>query len=261
MQSIAIVDGPNFFRRQFETSGRINPVRSCFNVIQYNKLGKDLVIVVWDGFHARKIRRDIFPDYKAKRVAPVDGFHDLQNMFKKVLELSNCIQVEVPGYEGDDVIAAIALKYQKHAKLFLETNDLDMAQLGLPMGRDKFPDKPQFIVLYKTMVGDPSDCIPGAKLFGEKAWQALTDENKQTLDHILTSGWGLHEEEVRALVEPFYPKRGLDWFVSKENRQLLQKFYRIVNFMPVEWATIEANMKAGANRPDLAEEIFKQYMY
>ena len=252
-----IVDGNNWFRRRAETDIMGTPVRNCFYELQNKPVS---VVCVWDGFNALERRRLIFPDYKRNRVPAGDNIYESQNMLKKLLNLSKVVSVQVDGYEGDDVIAAIAERYKGKANIYIESNDLDLYQLGLPMSRDKFPDTPRWIQLLKTMVGDSSDNIPGAKGFGKKSWEGLSDEQKHKLETIIVSGHGLTEDEIQAQVGDFFPSKALTWFKSKENRKLLLDYYKIVGYVPVPWDLIEKNMVPGHNQPDLAEPVFQEYM-
>lgn len=252
-----IVDGNNWFRRRAETDVMGAPVRNCFYELQ-NK--PDTVICVWDGFGGLDKRRAIYPEYKRNRKPAGDNIYDSQGMLKKLLKLSKVVSVQVDGYEGDDVIAAIAERYKPQTKVYIESNDLDLYPLGCPMSRDRFPELPKWVRLYKTMVGDSSDNIPGAKGFGEKSWTGLTEEQKHKIETIIVSGHGLTEEEIEAMVSDFYPSRGLAWFKSKENRKLLLDFYKIIGYIPVPWDLIEKNMIPGHNQPLLAEPIFQEYM-
>lgn len=258
MDNLVIVDGNNWFRRRAESTLMGSPVRNCFHEL-HNK--NAMVVCVWDGFKALEARRKLYPDYKVKRIAPPSEHYASQNLLKQLLEFSRVTQVQVDGFEGDDVIAALVERYRKDFKsIYLESNDLDLYQLACPMARDKFPERPKWVQLFKTMVGDPSDNIPGAKGFGKGSWEKLTEDNKAMIEHIILFGWGYTPEEVKEKVQDFFPPKALQWFCEKENRQQLLTFHKVVGFVAVDMALINKGMKHGMNRPDLAEPIFVEFM-
>lgn len=218
------------------------------------------VIIVWDGYNGNAQRRKIFPEYKMKRNPASESIYESQKLMKKLLRLTKAISIEVPGYEGDDVLAAVVLKYKGKVPLLIESNDLDLRQLDVPMTRTEFPLEPKWITLYKTMVGDTSDNIKGCVGFGQTYWDRLTEDQKLLLEHIITDGWGYTDNEVREKVQSFFAPKALKWFCDSKNRELLKNYYKIVNFIPIPWAEVEKHILQGLDRPDLAEPIFKEFL-
>lgn len=254
-----IFDANNWFRRRAEASTTGTPIRDCYNEVL--RLSQNATcVVVWDGFKSLEARRKIYPAYKEKRNKPGNDFFESQKLFQKILEFSAATQVKVDGYEGDDVVAAIATRYRDYCDISISSNDGDLWQLGLPMDREKFPEEPHRVALYKTMVGDPSDNIGGAKGFGKGAWAKLTNPQKDMLHQIIASSRSMTAGEITEKVADFYPNKALAWFTSPEGQSLLKTYYSIVNFLPVPWDLIEKNMKAGLNQPTLANPIFEEYM-
>jgi len=258
MINLTIVDGNNWFRRRAETDIMGLPVRKCFQEIQGNS---EHVIVVWDGMNANARRRAIYPDYKVKRITPGEDIFKSQDLLKRLLVLGKASQVQVDGYEGDDVVAALALYYKdKVDNIFIESNDADLGQLGFPMSRaTPLPEKPEFIAIYKAIVGDASDNIPGAKGFGKGSWEKLTDAQKRMLHHVVANCINETETVIKAKVEAFFPPKALTWFVKKENRMQVLDFYRIVNFLPIPMSVIQSNTRVGLNVPGEALQILEEY--
>lgn len=255
---LKIYDGNNWFRIRAETDIMGTPVRNCFIELQHSL---DHVIIVWDGKNGNARRREIYPAYKEKRNVPAESIFESQDLLKKVLRLSKCVQIEVPGYEGDDVIAAVVNKYKDRVdSIFLQSNDADLGQLGIPMARDKLPEEPHLIPLYKAVVGDPSDNIPGIKGFGKGAWAAMSPYQKNMLHQVVVNCVNLPESDIKRKVEEFFPTASLKWFLDRHNRELIATFYKIVNFLPVPWELIEENTHVGINRPDEANKIIEQFM-
>lgn len=255
MINLNIIDGNNWFRMKAETSFG-SPVKQCFQEIQ---MMNGIVICCWDGMYAKKARKDLYPEYKAKRNFAGEDIYASQNLLKELLVFSKAIQISIEGYEADDIIAKLVLQYKDKAKIFINSNDLDLYQLGQPMRRDSFPDKPEYIKIYKTMTGDPSDNIPGARGFGKETWKKLTDEQKRIIEAVIASGHLLTPTEVMEKVS-FLPPKVVNWMGEPENMKALRLYYRIIGFIEISDELMIKNTSQGLNRPDLAYPIMEQYM-
>ena len=257
---LTIFDGNNWFRRRSEASIGGSVIRGCFYEL-HNTTGA--VIVVWDAPGGTKKRRDIYPEYKMKRHAPGDDFFASQKMFIEMCSFTKAVCVQVPGYEGDDVIAQLvtaALAAGTPAnEIFIHSNDADLGQLGVPMAREKVKIKPELLRMYKTLVGDSSDNIPGLKGFGEGAWLKLAEPEIDQLEEIILMGENIPADQLRPQVESMFKGKVLDAFLDVETRKLLKKFHEIVGFLPVDDDDMRKGTKVGLDRPDLAEEIMRKY--
>ncbi len=135
-------------------------------------------------------RHEQYKDYKATRVKMPD---DLRDQFPKVREVVKALRIpvyEMPGFEADDVIGTITAKLDGRDDLetTIVTVDLDMLQLVTPRVRlmttrsgventviydvdrihERFGLRPDQMIDYKALKGDPSDNIPGVPGVGEK---------------------------------------------------------------------------------------------
>src|SRR3954469_15403922 len=135
-------------------------------------------------------RHDAYAEYKATRVRMPD---DLRDQFPKVREVVKALRIpvyEMQGYEADDVIGTITKQLDGNDDLetTIVTVDLDMLQLVTPRVRlmttrsgventimydiaridERFGLRPDQMVDYKALKGDPSDNIPGVPGVGEK---------------------------------------------------------------------------------------------
>lgn len=256
---LTIIDSNNWLRRRVSVDNSGSPLRNLFRDLQ-SRLIKGPVILVWDGYNANSTRRKIFPDYKMNRNPTAESVYESIKLMKQLATFTGAISVEVPLYEGDDVIAALVNKYRSATDIFIESNDMDLRQLNCPMARSEFPTEPNRIVLFKTLVGDPSDNIKGCVGFGEGAWKKLTPQNMDTIEAIIVSGWGLTADEVHEKVSSFFAPKSLKWFCDPENRKLLLTYYKIINFIPIPYEEISPHIKPGFNKPELAEKIFKDFM-
>ena len=135
-------------------------------------------------------RHEQYADYKATRTKMPD---DLRDQFPKVREIVKALRFpvyEMPGYEADDVIGTIThqLDDRDDLETTIVTVDLDMLQLVSPRVRlmttrsgventvmydvaridERFGLRPDQMVDYKALKGDPTDNIPGVPGVGEK---------------------------------------------------------------------------------------------
>jgi len=135
-------------------------------------------------------RHEAYAEYKSNRVRMPD---DLRDQFPKVREIVKALRIpvyEMQGYEADDVIGTITkqLDGRNDLETTIVTVDLDMLQLVTPRVRlmttrsgventvmydiakieERFGLRPDQMVDYKALKGDPSDNIPGVPGVGEK---------------------------------------------------------------------------------------------
>jgi DNA polymerase-1 len=143
-------------------------------------------------------RHEQYADYKATRVKMPD---DLRDQFPKVREVVKALRIpvyEMPGYEADDVIGTITreLDGRDDLETTIVTVDLDMLQLVTPRVRlmttrsgventvmydvaridERFGLRPDQMIDYKALKGDPTDNIPGVPGVGEKTAAKLIRE-------------------------------------------------------------------------------------
>lgn len=198
------------------------------------------ILVAHDDGH--EYRSSLLPAYKAKRDArKSDGstdpeikeqFDKANKLIKPFLAYMGCTQAQVPGVEGDDIVAYFCkLPGIKHvftvdADLLALTDDQTMIVMkGNPvtihaMDTDnlpknmipfyspflvdgEFPDWNIFklLTLYKSLVGDSSDEYGGVKQFGEKMWaDAVAEFERDGLEELVqiisTKDWKTLESYV-----------------------------------------------------------------
>lgn len=143
------------------------------------------VVAVWDGRNAKNRRRAFLERYKEgrdKHPAVSEQLNIAREMCTAALKDMGATVVWQDGMEADDVIGYVT-KCITGERNIVCTNDGDLSvlhdsntdvwrlgEMNLnPYG--PFPHK--YITLYKTLVGDSGDKIPGAKGFGDAAWVDL----------------------------------------------------------------------------------------
>ncbi len=143
-------------------------------------------------------RHETYSDYKATRVKAPDELYEQIPLVKKVATAFNIPIFELSGYEADDLIGTICeqTKPEKNLEKIIITGDLDTLQLvnektkvytmsrglsdsvlyGPEQIRARYGLRPDQIIDYKALRGDPSDNIPGVKGIGEKTASELLIE-------------------------------------------------------------------------------------
>jgi DNA polymerase I len=142
-------------------------------------------------------RHEQFADYKATRAPMPD---DLRSQFPKVREVVAALRIpvyELAGYEADDVIGTITRDLDARGiDTTVVTGDLDMLQIVTEHTRlmttrqgvdstiyydpakiwERFELRPDQMIDYKALKGDPTDNIPGIPGVGEKTAAKLVGE-------------------------------------------------------------------------------------
>lgn len=245
---IHLYDGNNHVRRRIEADHTGQVLKNLYlDVIT----SKNPIIYVWDGKGALAPRKAIYPAYKSKRSRTRDDIYATLTLFKKILDLSQASQIEVPGFEADDVIAHL-VNENSRMKFHIHSNDADFAALGMPMDREKFKVEPKYVRLYKTLVGDPSDSIPGLKGFGQKAWDYA--------DHLQLLTWAHGGFMPFGNMIDSLPKSGQNWYRNENGLAKLQTFWEIIGFLPVPAKLIDKHTTTGVKSPEAAMKIMQEFM-
>lgn len=143
------------------------------------------VLLVWDGANAKLLRRTFLPSYKEGRDKIPEVSEQLNLAREKVNQMAyhlGITTIHQDKMEADDVIAYLrsVLRGERNT---ISTGDGDLSRLvdentdvlangklnANPFG--PFPHK--YITLYKALVGDVGDKIPGAKGFGDAKFTQL----------------------------------------------------------------------------------------
>jgi DNA polymerase-1 len=214
-------------------------------------------------------RHEQYAEYKATRQRMPD---DLRDQFPKVREVVKALRIpvyEMPGFEADDVIGTITRKLD--AKEDLETTivtvDLDMLQLVTPRVRlmttrsgventvmydvarihERFGLRPDQMVDYKALKGDPTDNIPGVPGVGEKTAAKLIREFG-SLDELFARIDDVTPEKLRDKLRGHY-----------DQIQMGRDLSRIVCDLPVE-LDLEAARLGDYDR-DTVVRLFREYEF
>lgn len=254
---LRVYDMNSYMRVQLETdiSGLAprNFMQDVFNC-------PDPIICVWDGPRGSARRRELFPKYKIGRKAPDTGIYNGFHLTYQTLKHSKAIQIKVPGYEADDVIAYLTRRYASDNKLIaIFSNDGDMWQLvGENPGKVICGAKaigaaaPEWTRLYKTWVGDSSDKIPGVPRFGNSLWSLNGPKRLMRVTEKIFSGTPGWQRDVELQPKMF------EWFEQNPNQ--LKVFWDIVGFLDVPPELIDQHTVVGQPDYAKADAVLREFM-
>jgi hypothetical protein len=243
---INLYDGNNVMRRAMEKQqvGPASPMtlRQRYEATIAKPKGTE--IWVWDGYKHNERRQAIYPLYKTNREpAAMDVFAQVK-LWKEILTMSTATQVEVYGWEADDVISTLTRRLSsKGVPVNIHSNDMDYAQLAhLPgvtlVGVNTKGVPARWVPLYKAMNGDTSDNIKGIPNFGHKRWEAMEDHWAQ-IERAIAQG-----NPAGFVGLPFKPGV-IAWLQDQENVNLLQAMLTVTYFEDVPDDELEGGIKNG----------------
>ena len=199
MPTLAILDGHNLAYRAFyalpddlaTTAGQVTNSVYGFTSMLIKMLGDhhpDAVVVTWDT-PKPTFRKEAYADYKAQREKAPDLFRSQLPLIREVVDTLGMQQLELPGFEADDIIATISEQAAAEGwDVLIVSGDRDTFQLidnrcqvlytrrGISdmvvadeawveerygIRADQYPD-------YAALRGDTSDNLPGVPGVGEK---------------------------------------------------------------------------------------------
>lgn len=167
--------------------GYENSINSLLSAWEKNGIQPKDTILVYETGNSKGLRKRWLPTYKGDRDAgrPEQAYTEFNKLKEKLFAALTSVGATLvtrPNLEGDDVIAFLAQKLQ--GERIIMTGDRDLGVLldddvKLWRKNELVTENPygpwphQWMPVYKALVGDSSDKIPGAKGFGEKAWLDL----------------------------------------------------------------------------------------
>ena len=153
---------------------------------------EDKMIVVFDAAR-ENFRNKIFKDYKANRGETPEDLIPQFEIIRECVNAFNIPQVEIDGFEADDIIATYCEQSQnKKIESIIVSSDKDLMQLvnehvtmldpmknkkiGIEQVIDKFGLPPEKVIQIQALTGDKVDNIPGAPGIGPKTALTLIEE-------------------------------------------------------------------------------------
>jgi 5'-3' exonuclease len=253
---LKLIDGNNQFKRLFHAIGP-GAMESLFLEALYPQPGNTLVWI-WDGKNANARRRAQFPGYKHSDGHVADDFYQTTDLFKQVLGHSAAIQLEVDGYEADDVIATLAQGTEDQVTIQSTDQDyyqIESSRIRILTEKERKMDADD-IRLFKTLVGDKSDCIPGLTRFGETGFKKLLPSERQVLKSFFRGQSEHSAEEVAQFLE--WKGKTLENWLAEQDQ--LRVFWNIIGFYSVPLELMSAAMKPGVPNLQAGTALLHKYM-
>ena len=177
---------------------------------------EDKMLVVFDA--ARKnFRNNIYPKYKANRGDTPEDLIPQFELIKQCVKAFNIKQLELDGYEADDIIASYTkLARTKKIDSLIVSSDKDLMQLvnenvlmldpmknkiiGIDQVVEKFGLPPDKVIFIQALTGDSVDNIPGAPGIGPKiALELIKDYGD--IDGLIKNVDKIKQEKRRKTIE------------------------------------------------------------
>ncbi len=217
-----------------------------------NKIKPTSVYVIFDGVGSSMNRKNLFSEYKSGRgshqITNWEAFNNVEEeldskvgQISRLIHYLNCLPLKIISLdrvEADDVIAYLStsLSYnKKDTYVYIVSSDKDFLQLASknviiyrPQEKEFWDNKtvmkrfnilPKNLVIYKTLIGDQSDKIPGIKGLGPKKIDKLFPE---------LSSVELNMEDIYEISSQKY-KDNVIYSKIVFDYNLLEKYYKIMD--------------------------------
>lgn len=208
---LAIIDGNALVHRAFHALPDLSspdgrPVNAVYGFLlvflkAINDIKPDHIVATFD-LPGPTFRKELYKEYKSKRVKAPQSLYDQIPLIKDVLKTFETPIFEKTGFEADDVIGTIVKKSLKQqispkVEIYIITGDLDALRLvnentkvftlrkglkdtiiyDVDLVRERYDGlSPEQLTDYRALRGDPSDNIPGVNGIGEKTAIELLKE-------------------------------------------------------------------------------------
>ena len=198
----------------------------------------DYLFVAFDA-PGENFRHTLYPAYKASREEMPQDLRPQMQSIRRMLEALAIPILELPGYEADDILAAIArMSEERDCDCYVVTGDKDCRQLisdhvkVYNIRKNEVFDAaalqatwgiwPEQVIDFQTLVGDSVDNIPGVPLIGPKIASELL-QKYETLDGIFA-----HVDEIAGA------KRKENLRNNQEQAKVSRELVRLDRETPIE---------------------------
>ncbi|HDZ77903.1 MAG TPA: DNA polymerase I, partial [Gammaproteobacteria bacterium] len=199
---IILVDGSSYLYRAFHAMPGLNnsegqPTGAIYGVINMTRsllkqYQPEYIAMVFDA-KGKTFRNDLYEEYKANRPPMPDELRSQVPFLYEIIEAMGLPLLVIEGVEADDVIGTLAAQaVENSVEVLISTGDKDMAQLvnehvtlvntmdnrvmDVEGVKARFGVSADRFIDYLTLVGDPSDNIPGVPKIGPKTAAKLLEE-------------------------------------------------------------------------------------
>jgi DNA polymerase I len=214
-----------------------------------NELKPDYIAASFD-LAGPTFRHAEYKEYKATRVKAPDELYAQIDRVKEVVRAFNIPIYEKEGFEADDVIGTMVEQAEnspENIENIVVTGDLDTLQLISPKTKvyalrrgmtdtviydekavhERYGIKPEQLIEYRGLRGDPSDNIPGVKGVGEKTASELIKKYGSI------EGVYKNLEEIKGALKEKLERDKMQAFMSK-------KLSEIIKNVPIKLSLDEA---------------------
>jgi DNA polymerase-1 len=203
--SLYIIDALNFLFRAFHALPPLKTTKGtqtgaiyglCQMILRIEREQKPThLCVVYDASGGDDFRRELYADYKAHRPPMPPELADQLAMVRSVVEAFGLAQLEVPGFEADDIIASLTrVATGAGMDVVICSSDKDLTQLCTDDGsvavldtmrnrrvgpaevREKFGVGPDRVGDVLALMGDSIDNVPGVAGIGPKTAAELINK-------------------------------------------------------------------------------------
>lgn len=230
---ICLIDAHNHLARHFHIAAKeyvgddLSLIAVQRTLESWHKLGElfDETVVALD--IGKSFRHILYPEYKGKRAEKrPELVRAIEHLHHELATSRPFKTATAPGYEADDLIARMTIQATNggHEVTIASTDQDLIALLELP-GVNLWKDKtlisreacanqlgfaPEHIVLFKAMVGDTSDNIPGLRGLGKV--KALPVVQKHRDPQSVMEGWLELPTAVRSVLTPAGEQQLRFWY-------------------------------------------------
>lgn len=263
MKKIYLVDVSSMFFRAFYairplTSTKGVPVNAVYGFISmivklFKEKNPDHMVFCYDRKEP-SFRKEIYTDYKANRTEMPDDLQVQMPYLKQVADLFGIADIEVAGFEADDLIGTIAKQAELEGyQVYIVSGDKDFSQLVTDniflydtmkefvytkeAVREKHGVLPEQFIDFLAITGDTSDHVPGVAGIGPKGAQKLI-EQFGTLEKIYenidkVTPAGVKEKLIKSKDDAFISKKLVTIVTNVKTGKILDD-YIIKNFKTEE---------------------------
>ncbi len=275
MKKLLIIDGNSILNRAYYGIRMLNapdgtPTNAVYGFLNilFKNLEEDMPDYLCVAFDVKEktFRHKMYDLYKAQRKPAPEDFLVQLPLMKEVLRAMNCMCLELPGYEADDIIGTVSkLCEDEGIECNILTGDKDDLQLASDLTKvklvitrmgattttvygqaevlEKYAVTPKEFIDVKALMGDSSDNIPGVRGIGEKTAFSLIEKYK-SLD-------ALYEQINTIEVTPSVRKKLEE---GKEDAYLSRTLSEIDRNVPIEF-----NFESAVIRSYNDEELAKLF--
>ena len=219
-------------------------------------------------------RHEEFEEYKAHREKAPDELYAQIPLTKEIIRKFGIPIYEKQGFEADDLIGSLAEKgkREKDLQVVIVTGDMDTLQLvdgskvvvfTLRKGltdtvtyteeevKARYGIKPEQVVDFKGLKGDPSDNIPGVPGIGEKTASMLIQEYGSIEDLYKK----IEKETGKSKLSPKLKEKLTE---NKDQAFFSKKLATIIRDVDIDFRLDGADWRENLDRQEL-ERIFKEF--